>query len=109
LGDVYGRTVVLVISEFGRTARENGNGGTDHGHGDVLWVMAGPVKGRKVYGQWPGIDEESLHEQRDLAVTTDFRTVVRAVLERHLRLDAQQVLTMFPHAPAGSGLDVVRT
>jgi uncharacterized protein (DUF1501 family) len=108
LGDVYGRTVVLVISEFGRTARENGNGGTDHGHGNVMWVMGGPVNGGKVYGQWPGIDEESLHEQRDLAVTTDFRTVVRGVLERQLKLDPKQAAAVFPNAPAGAPMDVVR-
>ena len=109
LGDVYDRTVVLVISEFGRTARENGNGGTDHGHGNVMWVMGGPVNGGKVYGEWPGIDEESLHESRDLAVTTDFRTVVNSVLERHLKLDAQRVSAVLPHAPAGSALNVVRS
>src|SRR5438105_8172246 len=85
LRDIYGRTVVLVISEFGRTARENGNGGTDHGHGNAMWVMGGPVSGGKIYGNWPGLDEEELHEGRDLAVTTDFRSVAAAVVQHHLR------------------------
>jgi uncharacterized protein (DUF1501 family) len=108
LGNVYGRTVVLVMSEFGRTARENGNGGTDHGHGNAMWVMGGPVNGGKVYGQWPGIDEESLHEQRDLAVTTDFRTVVGAVLKDHLKLTTQQIDTVFPGTAKGATLNIVR-
>jgi uncharacterized protein (DUF1501 family) len=99
LGTLYGRTVVLVISEFGRTARENGNGGTDHGHGNAVWVMGGPVNGGKVYGQWPGLAEDELHEGRDLAVTTDFRTVVARVLGQHLKLGARQVGTVFPGAP----------
>ncbi|HEY6579141.1 MAG TPA: DUF1501 domain-containing protein [Rhizomicrobium sp.] len=103
LGDTYGRTVVLVISEFGRTARENGNGGTDHGHGNARWVMGGPVKGGKVYGQWPGLDEEELHESRDLAVTTDFRTVIGGVLAQHLKLGRQQVASAFPNAAQASG------
>jgi uncharacterized protein (DUF1501 family) len=98
LGDTYGRTVVLVISEFGRTARENGNAGTDHGHGNAMWVMGGPVAGGKVYGQWPGLDEENLHEQRDLAVTTDFRTVIAGLLSRHMKLDGSQLDLVFPGA-----------
>lgn len=108
LGNVYGRTVVLVMSEFGRTARENGNGGTDHGHGNAMWVMGGPVNGGKVYGQWPGIDEESLHEQRDLAVTTDFRSVVGAVLKDHLKLTTRQVETVFPGTAKSATLKLVR-
>jgi len=102
LGSLYGRTAVLVISEFGRTARENGNGGTDHGHGNAMWVMGGPVKGGKVYGSWPGLDEENLHQQRDLAVTTDFRMVIGDVLTRHLKLDTRQVASVFPGAPQTS-------
>ena len=59
LGPHYQDTVILVISEFGRTVRQNGNGGTDHGHGNVMWVMGGPVRGRKVYGAWPGLSTSS--------------------------------------------------
>jgi uncharacterized protein (DUF1501 family) len=101
LGDVYGHTVVLVISEFGRTAHENGNGGTDHGHGNVMWAMGGPVAGGKVYGDWPGLDEDELHEGRDLAVTADFRSVIGDVLQKHLRIAPEQLTAVFPHRPPG--------
>jgi uncharacterized protein (DUF1501 family) len=68
--------VVVTMSEFGRTARENGTRGTDHGHANVMFVMGGPVKGGRVYGRWPGLAPEQLNEGRDLAVTTDFRQVL---------------------------------
>ena len=77
-------TVVVTMSEFGRTARENGNRGTDHGHANVMFVMGGPVKGGKVYGRWPGLDQSQLYEGRDLAVTTDFRHVLGEAVYRHL-------------------------
>jgi uncharacterized protein (DUF1501 family) len=84
LGDLGEDTVVVTMSEFGRTARENGNRGTDHGHANVMFVMGGPVKGGKVYGQWPGLDQSQLYEGRDLAVTTDFRRVLGEAVARHL-------------------------
>ncbi len=84
LGDLADDTVVITMSEFGRTARENGNRGTDHGHANVMFVMGGPVKGGKVYGQWPGLETSQLYEGRDLAVTTDFRRVLGEALSRHL-------------------------
>lgn len=102
LGPTFSDTVILVISEFGRTVRENGNAGTDHGHGNVMWVMGGAVQGRKVYGEWPGLAEESLYQQRDLAVTTDFRSVIGAVMMRHLRLDARQVERVLPGMPTAN-------
>jgi uncharacterized protein (DUF1501 family) len=68
--------VVVTMSEFGRTARENGTRGTDHGHANVMFVMGGPVRGGRVYGRWPGLAAEQLNEGRDLAVTTDFRQVL---------------------------------
>jgi uncharacterized protein (DUF1501 family) len=110
LGDTYGRTVVLVISEFGRTARENGNGGTDHGHGNAMWVMGGPVNGGKVYGRWPGLAEDELHEGRDLAVTTDFRSVLGHALQSHLKVSPQRLADVFPGAPLGAAapLEIVR-
>src|SRR6266571_5635027 len=80
LGDLAEETVVVTMSEFGRTARENGNRGTDHGHANVMFVMGGPVRGRKVYGRWPGLSEGQLYEGRDLAVTTDFRQVLSEAL-----------------------------
>ncbi|HEY1773916.1 MAG TPA: DUF1501 domain-containing protein [Gammaproteobacteria bacterium] len=96
LGPVYSDTAVLVMSEFGRTFRENGNGGTDHGHGNVMWLMGGGIKGGKVYGKWPGLADEQLYQQRDLAVTTDFRQVIGAVITQHLRLPAATLGTVFP-------------
>ena len=76
--------VVVTMSEFGRAAHENGNGGTDHGHANCLFVFGGPVAGGKVYGRWPGLAREQLYEGRDLALTTDFRTVLGEILARHL-------------------------
>ncbi|HET7871966.1 MAG TPA: DUF1501 domain-containing protein, partial [Terriglobales bacterium] len=76
LGDLREDTVIVTMSEFGRTARENGNRGTDHGHANVMFILGGPVRGGKVYGRWPGLATEQLYEGRDLAVTTDFRTVL---------------------------------
>ena len=85
LGDLAEDTVVVTMSEFGRAARENGNRGTDHGHANVMFVLGGPVKGGKVYGRWPGLDQSQLHEGRDLAVTTDFRRVLGEAVDCHLR------------------------
>lgn len=96
LGPVLDDTVVVVMSEFGRTVRQNGNGGTDHGHGNVLWLLGGPIAGGKVYGRWPGLDAGTLHEGRDLAVTTDFRDVLASVAERHLLLKDRQLASVFP-------------
>jgi uncharacterized protein (DUF1501 family) len=84
LGNLAEDTVVITMSEFGRTARENGNRGTDHGHANVMFVLGGPVKGGKVYGKWPGMDQSQLYEGRDLAVTTDFRQVLAEAVEQHL-------------------------
>lgn len=84
LGDLAESTVAVTMSEFGRTARENGNRGTDHGHANVMFVMGGPVKGGRVYGRWPGLAQEQLYEGRDLALTTDFRRVLGEVVYRHL-------------------------
>jgi uncharacterized protein (DUF1501 family) len=82
---------------------ENGNGGTDHGHGNVMWVMGGPVRGGRIYGRWPGLAKDELYQERDLAVTTDFREPISAILRGHLGLSAAQVLSIFPRRPAESG------
>jgi uncharacterized protein (DUF1501 family) len=103
LGPEFANTVIVVMSEFGRTAAQNGTNGTDHGHGNVMWVLGGRVNGGKVYGDWPGIDDGGLHEQRDLAVTTDFRTVLTQTCERHLRLKDRSIARVFPHAPDTGG------
>ncbi len=102
LGPDFDDSIIVVMSEFGRTARQNGTNGTDHGHGNLMWVLGGPVRGGKVYGDWPGVDDSALHENRDLAVTTDFRTVLACVCERHLRLRDAQLAAIFPKAP-GTG------
>ena len=105
LGDLAEDTVVVTMSEFGRTARENGNRGTDHGHANLMFVMGGSIKGRKVYGRWPGLDQSQLYEGRDLAVTTDFRSVLSEGIARHLgNADLSRVFPGFEASP-GKFLD----
>ena len=94
LGDLGEDTVVVTMSEFGRTARENGNRGTDHGHANVMFVLGGPVKGGRVYGRWPGLDPSQLYEGRDLALTTDFRQVIGEAVARHM--GNQNLNAVFP-------------
>ena len=84
LGDRMADTVVLTMSEFGRAVSENGNRGTDHGHGNAMMVMGGGVRGGKVYGKWPGLAVANRYEGRDLAVTTDFRDVFGEIVVRHM-------------------------
>ena len=96
LGSAYAQTVVVVLSEFGRTLAQNGNAGTDHGYGNVMWLMGGPVRGGKVHGEWSGLDDAALHEGRDLPVTTDFRTVLAQVCQQHLRLSDEDLSDVFP-------------
>jgi uncharacterized protein (DUF1501 family) len=98
-GEAWRDTVVVVLSEFGRTVRENGNAGTDHGHGNVIWILGGAVNGGRVYGDWPGLSPQRLYQRRDLAVTSDFRTVLAAILERHMRLGDRQLEAVLPDAP----------
>jgi uncharacterized protein (DUF1501 family) len=76
--------VILTMSEFGRTVRENGNRGTDHGHANAMFIIGGAARGGRVYGQWPGLDASKLYDGRDLALTTDFRDVFGEVAQRHL-------------------------
>ena len=84
LGDQMEDIVLVTMSEFGRTAKENGNRGTDHGHANAMFILGGPVHGQKVYGKWPGLAPEQLYQNRDLAVTTDFRDVLGEAVQRHL-------------------------
>jgi len=84
MGDDAADVTLVTMSEFGRTARQNGTGGTDHGHANVMFVLGGSVKGGKVYGKWPGLSNEKLNEGRDLAVTTDFRSVLGEAVSRTL-------------------------
>jgi uncharacterized protein (DUF1501 family) len=95
LGDRMEDVVVVTMSEFGRTAKENGNRGTDHGHANVMFVIGGPVRGGKVYGKWPGLAPEQLHEERDLALTTDFRDVLGEAV--YLHLGNHSIRSVFPN------------
>jgi uncharacterized protein (DUF1501 family) len=85
--DMGGRmadVALVTMSEFGRTARENGNRGTDHGHANCMFAMGGSIRGGKIYGRWPGLAKEQLYEGRDLALTTDFRDVLGELVARHM-------------------------
>lgn len=101
LGDRMEQVMILTMSEFGRMARQNGNGGTDHGHAGSMFVIGGGVRGHKVHGRWPGLAQEQLYEGRDLALTTDFRAVFAEVAKAHL--GATKVEALFPgFAPKGT-------
>jgi uncharacterized protein (DUF1501 family) len=108
LGDRMGDVVILTMSEFGRTVRQNGTGGTDHGHAGAMFVIGGGLAGaKKVHGKWPGLATEQLHEGRDLALTTDFRSVFSEIAAKHL--GAEQLGKIFPGygAPEQSWLGIV--
>ena len=95
-------TIVLTMSEFGRAVAENGNRGTDHGHGNAMLIMGGNVRGGRVYGRWPGLERPQLFEGRDLAVTTDFRDLFTEVATRHLGVPAAPIFPGFkPAQPLG--------
>jgi len=94
LGDRMADVSVVTMSEFGRTARENGNRGTDHGHANVMFAFGGDIQGGKIYGEWPGLADEQLYENRDLNLTTDFRDVLGELVTRHL--GNRQITAVFP-------------
>jgi uncharacterized protein (DUF1501 family) len=85
LGDRMDDVVLMTMSEFGRTVAENGTGGTDHGHANCMLVMGGAVGGGRILGEWPGLEREQLYENRDLALTTDFRDIFAEVVSGHLQ------------------------
>jgi uncharacterized protein (DUF1501 family) len=97
LGQRMDSVVVVTMSEFGRTVRENGNRGTDHGHANAMLVLGNSVRGGKVYGRWPGLKSDQLYDGRDLALTTDFRDVFGEIASRHLGSTTPQ--SIFPHYP----------
>lgn len=99
LGPAWGQTAVLVMTEFGRTARVNGTKGTDHGTGTVAFVLGGAVAGGRVVATWPGLADSQLFEHRDLAPTTDLRSVAKGMLAGHLGLTPAAMTQVFP----GSG------
>ena len=94
MGDRMGDVVFVSMSEFGRTAHENGNRGTDHGHANCMFVMGGDVKGGRVYTKWPGLNDDQLNQGRDLAVTTDYRSVLGEIISKHL--GDKTLSTVFP-------------
>jgi uncharacterized protein (DUF1501 family) len=96
LGAAYQHTTIVVMSEFGRTVKENGNGGTDHGHGNVMWLLGGGIRGGTVYGKWAGLEPAQRYQERDLAITTDFRDVLGTVLTRRLGVDSGKLSQIFP-------------
>jgi len=100
MGDRMENIVFVTMSEFGRTAKENGNRGTDHGHANCMFVMGGAVRGGKVYGRWPGLSPGQLNDGRDLALTTDFRSVLGEILTKHLGVrDLAPVFPGFDNSP----------
>jgi uncharacterized protein (DUF1501 family) len=107
LGDAWADTVVVVMTEFGRTVRVNGTRGTDHGTGTVAFVLGGGVKGGRVYGAWPGLAENQLFENRDLAPTTDLRGIIKGLLSAHYGLGPDALAAIFPDSgsiPPAAGL-----
>ncbi|WP_026100732.1 DUF1501 domain-containing protein [Synechococcus sp. PCC 7336] len=96
LGSALATTAIVVMSEFGRTAAENGNRGTDHGTAGLLWVLGGGFNGGHVFGTWPGLGESQLYQGRDLAVTTDIRDAIASVLAAQFQLDRTQLSEIFP-------------
>ena len=101
MGDVWKETVVVFITEFGRTARINGNDGTDHGTATVALLAGGALKGGRVIADWPGLREADLYEARDLKATTDLRAVLKGVLKDHVRVDDRALAAdVFPGSDA---------
>jgi uncharacterized protein (DUF1501 family) len=94
VGDDAQNITLVTMSEFGRTVHQNGTGGTDHGHANVMFVLGGSVAGQKVYGKWPGMGKHQLYEERDLAITTDFRQVLGETAYR--TLSSKNLETVFP-------------
>lgn len=101
MGDDAENITLVTMSEFGRTARQNGTGGTDHGHANVMFVLGGQVKGGKVYGKWPGLANEQLNEGRDLTVTTDFRRVLGEAAYK--TLGSKNLEVVFPGSQVNPG------
>ena len=106
LGPKMADVCLVTMTEFGRTVKENGNGGTDHGHGSVMMALGGDVRGKRVLSHWKSLATENLFEGRDLPITTDFRDVWTSILTKHLRV--QSTATVFPGYHAKAALDLFR-
>jgi uncharacterized protein (DUF1501 family) len=106
LGDMMKRVTVVAMSEFGRRAKENGGGGTDHGYGNMMFTMGKSINGGKVYGRWPGLSDEALVDAGDLAITTDYRSVLGELVSRHLLNPALD--QVFPNFTSFQELGIAR-
>lgn len=100
MGDRMADIAIVTMSEFGRTVKENGNRGTDHGHANVMFLLGGTVAGGKIYGDWPGLEPEQLYEGRDLNLTTDFRSILAELIRTHL--GSPDLVHIFPGFGTGS-------
>ena len=105
LGERMQDVVILTMSEFGRTVAENGNRGTDHGHGNAMMIIGGAVRGGRIYGRWPGLAPEQRHDGRDVAITTDFRALFNEVVRGHLGL--ADTRAVFPGFAASEALGIL--
>src|SRR5262249_4091237 len=105
MGEAWRETVVVLVTEFGRTARLNGNDGTDHGTATVALLAGGALKGGRIIADWPGVKDADLYEKRDLKPTTDLRTVLKGLLADHLGADPRSLETaVFPDSSAAKPL-----
>ncbi|MEM8719185.1 MAG: DUF1501 domain-containing protein [Cyanobacteria bacterium P01_G01_bin.39] len=105
LEPISAETIIIVMSEFGRTVKENGNKGTDHGYGNIMWLLGDAIRGGKVYGEWSGLSESSLFENRDLPVNTDFREIITHVLEHQFVLNDDSLKRIFPDYSINNAVD----
>ena len=105
LEPIFSDTAIVVISEFGRTVKENGNQGTDHGYGNVMFLLGGAIKGKKIYTEWSGLDSSALYENRDLPVTTDFREPLSIILKQRLDISDSSLNRVFPNFKTHQKLD----
>ncbi len=110
LGSLLDKTIVVVMSEFGRSAKENDLGGTENGYGGLMWVLGGPVEGGRVFGHFPGLATEFLSKGRDIPVRTDFRDIIVPILRKHMMFDDSSISAIFPHfTPSKEMEDIVRS
>ena len=104
LGPVWAQTVVVVMTEFGRTAHANGSNGTDHGTGGAGFLMGGALTGSRMLVDWPGLATADLYEGRDLRPTLDTRAILKGVLHDHMRLSSAAMADIFPQSDAARRL-----